>query len=727
MLASFTRGALKARGQASGHACLLTACAGVVLILAVLASRASAIPPPDCPLGWDWTPHGCVEPGHHGDPEKPFEALFTWGLPERVPPRPGTSPDFPAESLRTDRTAAVIFDGCPSASGSNTLRITAYEWTVTDGSSAWNMGPSCRTSWGRNLTSTWTNWTVTLTVTRSDGQRRSITKAIRFRDLLITSLGDSAASGEGVPEIYKGAHNAPQWADGDGARCDRSGAAASALAARQIERNSLGTDSQTTVTFWHLACSGAFIRDYSESDLALIGPSGSCVSGITVQACVTVQRPVAPFGFLAGVRVILQSGSRRAVYTTGAILAGARRLALGVQSIGKPWPVGTSVTIDDYGQGGLLTPYYGVRPPANSCDPNIPRTKDCVAAIPPQADQLRDLISASGRRPDVVLITAGANDTQWADLLERCYPSWVHLFEPSVPAIGDACLEPRFTDPLRTRLGEIQTIYGQLARRLDEIGVERSSVYLTEYFDPTRDNFPPGLGPYTPFCPTDKKFGVISAAMPSPRVRIYGHDNIISLLNQVIGFTAGQQGWHYVDGIQGAFDTHGICARSGRWINGVFESQSREGDEKGGWHPNIFGQRAIANILLSRMTAAQTLSVRSSLTSETRAHAPRLTAPAAVARHGVLAIQARGLTPGRYRVSLQQMHGLASCAAPLGPPVSVRHTLTLNARLPARLTCRAGRTPTHVPVHPGRYELGVTRATTGSATTPAAIRLLTVT
>lgn len=86
-----------------------------------------------------------------------------------------------------------------------------------------------------------------------DAHLRPTTRRIVVRDRLIVSIGDSVASGEGVPE-------APRFFDSavwQSARCHRSSRAGVARAARQIEAD----DGHSSVTFVHLACSGAGVRE----------------------------------------------------------------------------------------------------------------------------------------------------------------------------------------------------------------------------------------------------------------------------------------------------------------------------------------------------------------------------------------------------------------------------------------------------------------------------------
>jgi lysophospholipase L1-like esterase len=78
----------------------------------------------------------------------------------------------------------------------------------------------------------------------SSGEGDSYTKKVVVQDLLVVSLGDSLASGEGSPP-YSGPYD-----------CDRSKLAYGSQAAKQLE----GDDLRSSVTYLQLSCSGADIR-----------------------------------------------------------------------------------------------------------------------------------------------------------------------------------------------------------------------------------------------------------------------------------------------------------------------------------------------------------------------------------------------------------------------------------------------------------------------------------
>jgi hypothetical protein len=257
----------------------------------------------------------------------------------------------------------VDLNGCEALSGDpwKHLFVKHWHWTIDRGAGNEQFEGDrnqCLLELPRTLTSAWTTWHVTLVVTRSDGQlSQPESRAVRFRDLLIASLGDSAASGEGVPDVNG---KSPVWAAEGGGRCDRSGRAASARAAWQIE-STHGTNDLTSVTFWHLACSGAAITD---PDLPNV---------------------IDPRERAAG------------QYGNGGILT--------------PYD----------GESAPTQPHAMCNP--FTVPPRV--TPDCHPPLPAQIDELSQLMQDAGRHPDAVLIAAGANDVGWSDLAKLCYPTYL--------------------------------------------------------------------------------------------------------------------------------------------------------------------------------------------------------------------------------------------------------------------------------------------------------------
>jgi hypothetical protein len=93
---------------------------------------------------------------------------------------------------------------------------------------------------------------VTLTVTNKNGEKSDpVSGMINLQDLLIVSIGDSMASGEGNPDKEKEDDKEPAWTD---RRCHRSANSGHARAAFELE------GPHRSVTFLSFACSGASLE-----------------------------------------------------------------------------------------------------------------------------------------------------------------------------------------------------------------------------------------------------------------------------------------------------------------------------------------------------------------------------------------------------------------------------------------------------------------------------------
>jgi hypothetical protein len=95
-----------------------------------------------------------------------------------------------------------------------------------------------------------------------DGRTERTARAVVVQNWLVVGMGDSVGSGEGNPDVPGGVD--ARWQD---ERCHRSAHAGVARAARRLEED----DHHTSVTFVHLACSGATIRN------GIVGPYAGAV------------------------------------------------------------------------------------------------------------------------------------------------------------------------------------------------------------------------------------------------------------------------------------------------------------------------------------------------------------------------------------------------------------------------------------------------------------------
>lgn len=215
-------------------------------------------------LGGVFTPTVSAEPGEPPVPDPPstgLQAGFTWVL-SRYHDQGGDGFPDPARTVEDVQAGdfPVALDGCHSAQGKSP--IVAYVWNLNG---AEVRRTDCRFTWRAPAKGT---YPVSLTVETADGSTHSQTQLAVVRDdLLIASIGDSLGAGQGNPHspAIWALSNPPTvvvpatWED---TRCHRSATAGSAQAAKRIEQR----DPSTSVTFVHLACSGAQIVDRSWKD-----------------------------------------------------------------------------------------------------------------------------------------------------------------------------------------------------------------------------------------------------------------------------------------------------------------------------------------------------------------------------------------------------------------------------------------------------------------------------
>lgn len=398
-------------------------------------------------------------------------ASFDWSMPDRYA---GTDdngdgridtfkPDGPLEITPAGFRVDFVGSGADTCGGANTTvwSIEGIEVTSGDANVVGGDPRSCTFSYQFTREGT---YEVTLEGRDANAETAAIaTNVVRVQDYLIVSLGDSVASGEGNSEVPG---VSPTWQN---EQCHRSALAGPARAARALEQ----ADPRTSVTFVHLACSGATINE------------------------------------------------------------------------------------------GLLGPYDGIEP---------------GESLPPQVDQLEDEDLVGDREIDAVLVSIGANDVKFSKIVERC------LMQADCDVLSPGSAATLFEQQLAFLPGR----YLQLGAALDDAGAERERIYLSEYFDPTRDSA------------GDVCDGLIlgDAGLP-PLFSITGAEafwastSMMVRLNGSGQTAASDHGWRYVGGIVPAFLPHGYCAAD-PWVVRLTESLLSQGDKEGTLHPNAPGQAAYA-------------------------------------------------------------------------------------------------------------------------------------
>ena len=178
---------------------------------------------------------------------------FTWSMAKRFgPKRPDGVVDYHWDGTIYDKDYVnpnswkVDFNACGLGESSSST----FAWEV-DGVAVANPNPSLCT-----LSHEFKDqgvYAVRVTRTNPDQTTTIFNDTVTIKDILIVSLGDSFASGQGNPDIPKNDPNPATWIDKP---CARSSKAGPAQAAIDIE----DADPHTSVTFLSLACTGAEIQ-----------------------------------------------------------------------------------------------------------------------------------------------------------------------------------------------------------------------------------------------------------------------------------------------------------------------------------------------------------------------------------------------------------------------------------------------------------------------------------
>lgn len=169
-------------------------------------------------------------------------------------PAPDGRPDILNDPTYVQQTQfRVHFDARTTLTASP---LTSVHWTIS------RPGFSTRTLTGTQVSERLEQgpWDVTLNVVAADGSRSTQQQTINVRDILIVSIGDSYASGEGNPDFgqFVSGTGTAKWADApNSAQAHRSSYSAPAIAAWELEQS----DPHTSVTFVSVAIGGAKILE----------------------------------------------------------------------------------------------------------------------------------------------------------------------------------------------------------------------------------------------------------------------------------------------------------------------------------------------------------------------------------------------------------------------------------------------------------------------------------
>jgi lysophospholipase L1-like esterase len=399
-------------------------------------------------------------------------AAFTWHLPSGYigdPPGNGLVPETNPDTIEANRWLLYT--------------VISPAWCENDGTYSWSTKSeaiaSIRTSRCRYTLELPDEGAYAITLTAEiRGKRTQDTRQVLVKGRLIVAIGDSIASGEGVPDTH-----GPIGGDWQNRQCHRSARAAPAIAAQIIQRRK----PRTPITFIHLACSGATILN------------------------------------------------------------------------------------------GLVGPYRGIAPRRGQ------------APLEPQVDVLDSI--ETRRKIDAVLISIGANDVHFSDVIKQCNPIKgllrsrpCFLRKATLDGKRYATLEQGIADAVSKLPAHYALLHAAMA------GIPPSRIYLMQYYDPTRAAN--GLT-----CP--KILGIGSKILDEARKLV------LEPLNRIGQEVAELYGWHYITGIRHLFDRHGYCVKGSQgWVVKGGSSLLNETSVDGTLHPNAEGHREIAKLIATALLPA---------------------------------------------------------------------------------------------------------------------------
>lgn len=404
------------------------------------------------PVGghFDWS-----VPDRYGADEDEDGRIDSFEPDGRLDPSPNGFPvdftDGSPEQCNTAVTRTWIIDGLEVAAGDP--RIIRYDPN------------GCEFSYSFPAEGT---YQVSLETTYGGSPVDLVTEDVLVQDWVIVSLGDSVASGEGNPEVPGILE--PGWQN---RQCHRSALAGPALAAQRLEY----LDPKTSVTFVHLACSGA--------------------------------------------------------------------------------------TMD----AGILGTYVGQEP---------------GAPLPPQIVALQELVG--DREIDAVTISVGANDVMFSDLVTTCF---LHGDAPVTASCDRSGHLGSARDAFDARVPNLAPLYDELGTTLaaSPLSIDRERVYVTEYFDPVRDED----GEFCDQKILEESANVNGLGISAAEAEWAGTE-MLPTLNAEIQAAKARNGWNYVGGIFSRYGAHGYCSTS-RWIVQITQSFRQQGNRDGTLHPNVPGHQ----------------------------------------------------------------------------------------------------------------------------------------
>lgn len=481
------------------------------------------------------------QPGPSSNAGCPIQLNFDWTAPDRLQANSSDLiTNYPAiatqhPSLVINPTSGVLVDypikfHVTNDEGEPCDPSLTYTWKV-------NGTPVTTQQNGCDFTYTFTNEEIySVTVEATDGQFDAIpyTGDVKINDHLIFSIGDSVASGEGNP------HSQGVWAY---APCHRSAYAGAAQAALKLERE----DNKSTVTFVHLACSGA---------TAAHGVFGT-YKGLGGQLGTPLPSQIQQIAMATGATADAQG-----------VLQPKRKIDKLFMSIGA----------NDIGFSAIA--------------------RTCLTAEHCPTQILRTLQSSNTNNTYWQDIWGGDSEILPGDNLSMVVRKKLNKLPNGYRAI-DACLGTGTTragcvvnSVFAANFNELinDSAYRNAMLQNAPVVMDSDDIVVTHYFDPTKHKVDGEIASCDPVIHFANQVLSKTEGEWASQFVLRGPNVAHKALNQHITDAGTLYGWRVISGIAEGFEPYGYCAGTSSWIVSIGEALLNSSGPAGALHPNEAGQ-----------------------------------------------------------------------------------------------------------------------------------------
>jgi PKD repeat protein len=367
-------------------------------------------------------------------------------------------------------------------------------------------------------------------------------------DAFVEGVKQSVEAAAQLVETFQGKHNAT-WQD---RRCHRSAYAGSAQAAKRLEQD----DPRTSVTFVHLACSGASVVYGLLGRYTGVEKAGSDSN----EWC---NEPGGPFDPAPPAGACIAPQIDRANQMVGDREIDAVYISIGGNDAHFADIVVACMSQNPCYQENWLSDNEAER--ARTC--KDPVWLDLVPGF--FCHKFFDLL------PDY--------DEDGNDVFKNAAQLWQ---EGKDGVVGDKMFKGHVT-LFRDLAEAVSGSNGGNGKLLD--WKDRNRVFLSEYVDATQDTDGTRCG--------DPKRGIRTIPGFSQHEFQWIADTVAPELNRNVEAATAAHGWTLVDGIYEDFAGHGYCADDNYLVR-LQESFLRQGNKEGTVHPNVKGHAAYADNIL---------------------------------------------------------------------------------------------------------------------------------